>query len=290
MPIVSPATQLLRRRVAAHFCSGLTVALVLLFAQGGGEAKSQLSARLDEKKNVVKVSRNGRDYSAAPLRGLIGNGDFLLTGARSLAGALWSDRTYFRLNESSKVQFTVGTGQRDIKLFERVSSVYGNFKGPGRVEGLSAVCAVRGTEMEFITLNDRDVIRCFGPQGHQALVTNKANALITGRVTMAGAAQVVSDDLIGSTQKWMGAKLEFRSGPNKGQSRTVTAFDRATGAVTLNTPLPNAANLTDWFTVVNPPNSKVVVLEKNMETSLSHDKGAEPKDPYPTEPKEFAGG
>lgn len=290
MHIVSLATPMVLKPDGRHACRALGALMAFAGLLGAFPSEAQLSARLTEKKNVVKFSRNDRDFLDAPLQQPLDRGYFLVTGLRSMAGVLFSDNSYLRVNESSKVIVTAGSRQRDVSIQGKNSAVYGKYNGPGRVVGQQALCAVRGTEFELQVLNDRDVIRCFGPQTHQVLVTNKANALITGRVTTAGAGQFASADLIGNTENWIGGKLEFLVGAGGRQTRTVSAFDPVTGTLTLNAPLPNANNLNDWFYIINPPNVKVVVLEQNMETYLSHVQGAEPVDAYPTEPKEFAGG
>lgn len=267
---------------AILFTIGMTLSLY--------SADAQVTATLKDKKNLVKYSRNNLDFLDAPLQQALNRGDYLVTGPRSLAGVQFSDKSYLRVNESSKVVIITGTRQRDVSQPESNSSVYGNLKGPGRFRGKQALCAVRGTEMEFIVENGRDVIRCFGPQGHQVLVTNSDNGLITGRVTTPGAAQFSSDDLVGNTENWIGARVQFITGNGKAQVRTVSAFDPNTGTVTVNAPLPNGDNQDAWFYLINPPNARVVVVEKNMETHVAHIVGANPVDPYPTEPKEFAGG
>jgi hypothetical protein len=276
-----------RRAVAKTGVAALAAAATLLY---GNAANAQLSAALHEKKNVVKFSHNNNQFLDAPLQQPLGQGDYVVTGARSLAGILYSDKTYLRINESTKVLITVGTRQRDVTMPDKNSALYGNFHGPGRAAGQRALCAVRGTELEFLVEANRDVVRCFGPQGHQVLVTSIDNALITGHVTTPGAAVFSSDDLVGNTENWIGAKLEFLTGGDRRQIRTVTNFDPVTGAVTLNAPVTDANNLNAWFYMLNPPAARVVILEKNMETYVPHIVGAVPVDPYPTEPKEFAGG
>jgi hypothetical protein len=263
---------------------------LILCLAASAPSGAQLSARLEEKKNVVKYSPNDRVYTDAVLKQTVNRGDILVTGPRSLAGVRFSDQSYLRLNESSKVIITTGTRQRDVSVQSSGSAAYGNYRGPGRLIGKQALCAVSGTEFEILVTNDQDIIRCFGPTGHQVLVAGNNNALITAHVTTPGGAVVGSEDLIGNTQDWIGAKFEFVTGPDKAQARTVTAFDPATGTVTLNAAVPDVNNLDSSFYMLNPPRARIVVLDKNMETRVSHRPGAEPGDPYATEPKEFAGG
>jgi hypothetical protein len=270
--------------------SGLWCAVTALFLLHALPTSAQLGAVLRDKKNVVKYSTNNVTYLDAPLQQQLARGDYIVTGARSLAGVVFVDKSYLQIDESSKVIITTGLRQRDITVPQKASKVKGNYNGPGRVRGLQALCAVRGTELEFLVLNDRDVVRCFGPAGHQVLVTSADNALITGHVTTPGGPTFTSTDLIGNAENWIGGKVEFLTGPDQKQSRTVTNFDAATGTVTLNAPFGNANNLNAWFYLINPPNARVVILEKDMETYVPHIVGAQPVDPYPTEPKEFAGG
>ncbi|HLJ57505.1 MAG TPA: hypothetical protein VKT77_20880 [Chthonomonadaceae bacterium] len=250
-------------------------------------ATAQLNAKLQDKKNIVKYSRDDRSFVDAPLQQTLNRGDELVTGLRSMAGVLFTDQSYLRVNESTKVVISAGARQRDVSVPQKNGAAYGKYNGPGRIIGVQALCAVRGTEFDFHTEAHRDVVRCFGPQGHQVFVTAAKNALITGRVTTPGAAQLASDDLIGNAENWIGGRLQFVTG-GQAQARTVTAFDPATGTITLNAPLPNGANAGLWFYIINPPGARVVVLEKNMETYVGLN--GEPADPYATEPKEFAGG
>ena len=291
MPTVLRAVVRRHPRREIRSWNGIWLVALLLCLFTDGSAKAQLSAQLKDKKNVVKFSHNNVSFQDAPIQQALARGDYLVTGARSMAGVRFSDdKSYLRVNESTKVIITTGTHQRDVEVPEKNGSVYGNYGGPGRLRGTQALCAVRGTEVEMMVLGDRDVVRCFGPSGHQVLVTGKENTLITGHVTNPGAATLTSDDLLGSPENYIGGKFEFVTGPDRRETRTVTNFDPGTGRVTLNAPVTNANNAASWFYIINPPNARVVTLEKNMETHVPHVIGGSPVDPYPTEPKEFAGG
>lgn len=287
MPIVYRATERKRHPLMRQTRTVICILTGALYLTGGQIAHGQLSARLTGKKNIVKYSHNTVTFVDALLQQSLAGGDTLVTGKRSLAEVTFSDRSSLIMNESSRAIVTTGTRQRDVRAAEPGSAVAGHYNGPGRFRGAQALGAVRGTDWELIVEKDRDVIRCFN---HEVVVTSANNSLITGTVTTPGAATIVSTDLIGNGENWIGARLVFTDGADKNQLRTVTAFDPVTGTITLNAPVPNANNLNTGFYIVTPNNAQVVLLEKNMETYVLHQPGAVPNAPYETEPLEFAGG
>ena len=249
--------------------------------------QAQLSAKLTAKKNLVKISQNGFDFSDAKLNQPLNKGETLVTGRLSIAQLTFSDKSVLRVNESSRIIVTTGTRQRDASLKTPGSRLSGDYKGPGRFRGASALCAVRGTEFEMIIEANRDVVRCFSGQ---VIVTGIQNRLITGIVTKSGALEFLSDSLVGDTDDWINGKLIFLDGPNKKQERLVSAFNSATGTVALSAPVPVGANLGSHFVIIQPNDSKYVILNPDEETYVPHLLGGVPVAPYPTEPKEFAGG
>jgi hypothetical protein len=104
---------------------------------------------------VKAVSGATQNIITAKVGTVLISGDSVRTGARSAAGVTFGDGTTLRIGELSEV--TVRPGRfHDVRLAS--GSVFGDFKGPGRVSGRYAVAAVRGTKVLVTTVGNSNVI------------------------------------------------------------------------------------------------------------------------------------
>ncbi len=280
-----------RHRISvALFVSGLRMGVCILGAVTGlcvsRPASAQLRGELTSLLNVVK-SRSGVSaaYSDARLNQTLNTGDGIRTGSRSKAQVTFSDKSILRVNELSDVVVRPGYGQRDVNIDS--GRVYGDLKGPGRFRGRYAVAAVRGTKLEMDVRKDVTIVRVF--EG-TVIVTGANVQVITGTISVGGLNSFISINLIGSDESWLGARVDLTDGSGSGQTRTVTAFDPATGTITFNAPLNVPTDATTHFVLITPNNAKFVTVRAGFQTTVPNLVGGSPSDPVPTEPLAFAGG
>jgi hypothetical protein len=250
------------------------------------QASAQQQAKIDTTLNVVKVkSQNATNFTDGRPKMPLFTGDNLRTGARSAAQLTFtSDNSILRVGELSDIVVRTSYRQKEVNV--TAGRVYGDYKGPGRFRGRYAVAAVRGTQVEMTVEDGKTVVRCWSG----SVLVGGPDAQIVTDVGNSTAGQLQSNSLIGSQEKWVGAHVDITSGPNKGQQRTITNFDPATGTISWNQPLPGGVAANVAFTLATGAPSQYVLLTPGEETFVLNLRGSIPVAPRPTPPLKFAGG
>lgn len=250
-----------------------------------GVAAAQSAATVKEIERVVKTGRSGSPSLTNAKVGMpLGVGDRVRTGGRSGAGLRFQDQSLLRIGELTEIVVTSGR-QRQARV-ER-GKVFADYKTPGTISGGYAVAAVRGTHVLYDRGHDEDLVRCYKGR---VFVSSIDNPLSAGAAQTLTATTLMDPALIDSPTDWVGGEVRFTDGPYAGQARRITAFDRATGAVTFEpalVPAP-AGDAVNGYLLVRNPSRRVVELHDNEGTTVK--KGEDPSVPYGVASEEFAQG
>lgn len=259
----------------------LSASVVALCTAHAAHAQTSATVR-----SIVRVVKAGRAATPALFDAKIGtalaSGDRVRTAGRSAAGLRLNDQSQLRLGELTEVVMTGGKAQ------VLRGQVVADFKRPNTISSDYAVAAVRGTIVHYLVDHDRKQaeIRCY--EG-RVFVSAADNPITAGSTTTVTGTQLTDPALQGATTNWTGAQVRFVDGPYNGESRTITAFDPATGTVTFTPALPAApagAAAVSGYLIVSRPDRTIVELRNRTGTTVRQ--GQDPSDPYAVPGQEFA--
>lgn len=246
-------------------------------------AQQPASATVREILRVVKTGRTGSpQLEDARIGTSLQPGDRVRTGGRSAAGLRFQDRSLLRLGELTEVVIASPNG-REVRVNR--GQVFADYATPGTLSGSYAVAAVRGTNIEYTVDEERGEarVRIYKGRGFVGAADNPVYAAAT--TDLAGTT-LQEQGLIGSQVDWAGGEARFTDGPLAGQLRGIVAFDRATGTVTLDAPVPNQPG-THGFLLVKQRGSRVVELLDNTGTTIP--RLQPPTNPYRVPKEQYAG-
>ena len=210
-------------------------------------------------------------------------GDQLRTAVRSRCQVTFADGSVVRLGERSDL--TIRAARSMVVTRGRM---YGNFaKGASAtIGGRSAVAAIKGTHVDFITGEDgRETIRCYEGQVYVA----QAGAMTKTGTADSGTTTTLTDDALTEPDGyWNGATLLILAGTNEGEQRSVVGFSGATDTVTADVAFPQAIDNTSQYELTLPTAPGVVTLRAGEESIVRP--GETPSEPIATPSEEFAGG
>jgi hypothetical protein len=223
-----------------HKGDGVSCLAALALLSLAQPVRAQGVASVNAIVRVVKTAAPGTTaFGDARLGTALPPGARVRTGGRSAAGVAFPNKSELRIDELSEVIIS-GATRTDVRVLG--GRVLADYTRPGTVTGARATAAVRGTKIIYFENPEKDTayVRCY--EG-VAYVTGPGVDLAAGNAAMTSPTTLVDPTLIDDTRNWVGKTIRVLEGPNKGQQRTVTAFDPRTGTLTLDQPLGAEAKL-----------------------------------------------
>jgi hypothetical protein len=213
--------------------AGSAVAALAL-AAAAQPARAQGVASINAIVRVVKTAPAGSaSFSDAKVGSRLDAGGRVRTGGRSKAGVLFANKSVLKLDELTEV-IVSGARQTDVRVLG--GRILADYTRPGTVTGGYATAAVRGTKVIYFENPETQSAYVRVYEG-VAYVAKPGIDLRAGNAALSSPTTLVDPDLVGDTLSWTGKTVKVVAGANRGQKRTVTAFDPATGTLTLDQPL-----------------------------------------------------
>src|SRR5262249_49652755 len=166
-----------------------------------------------------------------------------------------------------------GGRQRDMQL--EGGRLRADLTRPRTVTSGYATASVRGTKIVFFQGPGKKTayVRCY--EG-SAFVGAPGIKMRAGHATSGTRTTRTDEALIGDQTDWVDATCRILGGTNRGQERTVTAFDPSTGTVTVAPAFPEEIDNTSDYLLISSPTAEVVELGPNEGTSV-HEGRVAPK-------------